>query len=444
MYGNVNSWTNEWMDAAESTLSSFLLENDLAFPGKIFGVWLCSGQSGEWNYAITANYKYFPDYNKQFQHEFCVDQDNKQKALKRADTSGQTSSRAASQQAACTAPSVMDRDNATLGNLYLTTDHGQQRQAIAFNTYMNERTVEAIRRLSMAAKHVSGGALWVGTFGGYLYNSANCAPYSGELLVQELLEISTIDGIGTPSLYFNASQDAYWGAQNPQGPWDTARLHGKMWVLENDQRTFFSDNVDKLWGFCHTFEATITKLRRNTLIAAMHGVGQYLFDISGTHYSNASQPEATAALWKALGQIRAEAEAIIVPDASQQLSQVRARSENERGAGSGERNGAAANATPHIAPQGLGAEVAVFTDDVSTVHWTVSTGTCTYWGLFLTQSALCHFPKKLELSMTPFLCSYYMYAGHIQAHTAALRMRIQCQACTGQRGTHSAGIRTYW
>ena len=55
--------------------------------------------------------------------------------------------------------------------------------------------------------------------------------------------------IGTPMLYFNASHDANFGASLPQGPWDTARAHGKLWVTEDDQRTSFGQQAKGACGW---------------------------------------------------------------------------------------------------------------------------------------------------------------------------------------------------
>ena len=50
-------------------------------------------------------------------------------------------------------------------------------------------------------------------------------------------------------LYFNASHDANFGASLPQGPWDTARAHGKLWVIEDDQRTSFGQQAKGACGW---------------------------------------------------------------------------------------------------------------------------------------------------------------------------------------------------
>jgi hypothetical protein len=50
----------------------------------------------------------------------------------------------------------------------------------------------------------------------------------GHLGMGELLDMPELDAIGTPWLYFNASHDPQWGATLPQGPWDSAALHGTL------------------------------------------------------------------------------------------------------------------------------------------------------------------------------------------------------------------------
>jgi hypothetical protein len=46
----VNSFSESWVAAAEAQLVRLLRAADAALPGRVMGVWLCAGTSGEWNY----------------------------------------------------------------------------------------------------------------------------------------------------------------------------------------------------------------------------------------------------------------------------------------------------------------------------------------------------------------------------------------------------------
>jgi hypothetical protein len=53
---------------------------------------------------------------------------------------------------------------------------------------------------------------------------------------------------------------------------------GKLWVVEDDQRTLFgASGRDLRFGYCHTMNDTLHKLRQNAVLAGMHGVARYMF-----------------------------------------------------------------------------------------------------------------------------------------------------------------------
>lgn len=161
--------------------------------------------------------------------------------------------------------------------------------------------------------------------------------------------VSSIDGFGTPWLYFNASHDPRFGASLPQGPADSLALAGKLWIQQDDQRTLFvPKGARSSFAYCHNLSSTVSKLRRNLLLAAYHGHAHYAYQKESL-YADPAQPELTARLWKQLGEIRREAA---------RLGRAPAR---------------ASPAAPRSPPV-LAAEVAVFTDDESALHLRLQLG----------------------------------------------------------------------
>ena len=138
----VNSWTSSWISRTSTALESMLSQIDSTFQGRVFGVWLTAGVSGEWNYGTNADYTYFPDYNPALVREFCA-------------------------VAGCAdAPNISSRDAANLGDRFITSDTADGAAVVAWNRFLNGRVTTAISALCNATKHVSGGKAWCGAFHG--------------------------------------------------------------------------------------------------------------------------------------------------------------------------------------------------------------------------------------------------------------------------------------
>ena len=248
-----------------------LQEVDATFPGRVAGLWLDSGSSGEWNYPASASYDFFSDYNPTLMKEFCDYSKNEG-----ADDTG----------GACDVPTILNRDGVGTSaptsaaaaaafppqpplprrqeervgvGGFITTETPSGAAVVKYNRFLNGRVTAAIAALSAAAKEVSNNSVWVGAFNGELYNAANVESFDGNLGLSSTLKIPTLDGIGSPWMYFNASQDPMWGASLPQGPWDSPRLYGKLWIIEDDQRTLFGNYANKhIFGYAHAFSVPLS------------------------------------------------------------------------------------------------------------------------------------------------------------------------------------------
>lgn len=247
-------------------LAATLQEIDAAFPSRVVGLWLDSGTSGEWNYPASATYDFFSDYNPTLMKEFC-DYSKGEGGDEDANNDAGSTAADASSIHTCMVPTILTRGGvdtstpaptprefearAVVGG-FITADTTSGAAVVKYNRFLNSRVTTAIAALSAAAKEVSKNNIWVGAFSGELYNAANVEPFSGGMGLSATLKIPTLDGIGSPWLYFNASQDPSWGASLPQGPWDSPRLYGKIWIIEDDQRTSFGNFKNKnIFGYVH-------------------------------------------------------------------------------------------------------------------------------------------------------------------------------------------------
>ena len=148
---------------------------------------------------------------------------------------------------------------------------------------------------------------------GYLYELAGGRlAGSGHLALSWLLRQAPIDVILSPYAYSPASRNVTMPLL-PHGPFDSAALHGKLHVIEDDSRTAFCGGPTTDPG-CHsdgivatsTIADTVSKAQANMLTAAAHGLGLYFYDIPGDGwYGRVSRPNATSRFWSAVARMRA-------------------------------------------------------------------------------------------------------------------------------------------
>ena len=123
----------------------------------------------------------------------------------------------------------------------------------------------------------------------------------------------------------------------PQSPWDSPRVRGKIYVIEYDLRTYLDPppgNTPASYDFLQTKKETSDLLLHDFTSAAIRGHGLYVLDPKVSCFYNATA-NGTVAIWNAV-----------------RLA-VRAASHFKRSSDA----------------SSLAAEVAVFVDDISTAHW---------------------------------------------------------------------------
>src|SRR5262249_19626623 len=119
-------------------------------------------------------------------------------------------------------------------------DPKAQRFLIDFFEYSQLAIVEPLERFARALKEEVRGEKLVFAFYGYLFDVAgfpNGAQVSGHLLTERVLRCPDIDVLCAPVSYL----DREAGGSGPfMGPVDSVQLHGKLWITEDDTRTYLS------------------------------------------------------------------------------------------------------------------------------------------------------------------------------------------------------------
>ncbi|BDI31110.1 hypothetical protein CCAX7_31610 [Capsulimonas corticalis] len=176
-----------------------------------------------------------------------------------------------------------------------TAFYGTRRETrwVDYCQYSSEIAAQAITGLAAAIKTLSGGQLLVGTSYGYTLEFAHRND-SGHLALTQVLASPDVDIVAGPNSYTGrgAGNAAAFGA-----PIDSVALHGKLWIVEDDTKTFLAENDTedsynpKINGGADTRAAH----QRQFGGALAHGAGVTWMDLWGQGWLN------NAEIWEELG-----------------------------------------------------------------------------------------------------------------------------------------------
>jgi hypothetical protein len=110
------------------------------------------------------------------------------------------------------------------------------------------------------------------------------------------------------------------GRFTSHGPVDSATLHQKMWVSEDDSRTILAPKGS--WDQqVNTTAGTVNLLRRNMYSSMLHRQAVYLLDLDSTGWwgrdDNASMVSATDAIWGNASHVLTQWETLLTSSALQ-------------------------------------------------------------------------------------------------------------------------------
>lgn len=178
-------------------------------------------------------------------------------------------------------------------------DPVHDRDLTDFYLFHQQVNVNAVRRLTAAAKTACDGRKLVGAFFGYFFSFGPQAAESGHQAIADVLALPTVDFIASPTIY--GDRRAGHGFADFMSATESVKLHGKLWMNENDIRTFVDretilkkypsfKNPERLeWAYriagAHEDPAvTVDLLKREVAATLGRGCGKWWFDITGGAY----------------------------------------------------------------------------------------------------------------------------------------------------------------
>ena len=276
------------VDALEALVAHF---NDPSTPGgdRVIGLHL---DRGEWFYDAQSGYDLSQPNQIAFQHWLHAKYQNLY-ALRAAWHDADVTFEDASVPAW---PGVSAVVKKTDTSLYFTRREGRWPD---FAQFASEIVAEIIGGLAEAIKTLSQGRLLVAASYGYTLEFAGRND-SGHLALGKLLRSPFVDIIAGPNSYAGrgVGSPAAFGA-----PLDSVSLHGKLWLVEDDTKTFLADSeTDDTYNPKIASGADTQAIHQRHFGAALaHRAGVTWMDLWGQGWLNSPD------IWRELGSLAGEA-----------------------------------------------------------------------------------------------------------------------------------------
>jgi hypothetical protein len=174
------------------------------------------------------------------------------------------------------------------------------RKWIDYHNYCSQMMAKAITGTAEIIKGLTGGKYVVGVPYGYTMEFAQ-RNASGHQALGIVLLSPHVDFLAGPNSYLHRHAG---GGGSFCGPVDSVRLHRKLWIVEDDTKTFLAreETPDTFNPKIESAVETVSVHARNALGAFVHGAGLTWMDLWGAGWLDDD------GLWQALAAIRRDAE----------------------------------------------------------------------------------------------------------------------------------------
>ena len=164
-------------------------------------------------------------------------------------------------------------------------DPARERNVIDFMQYNSDLVAETIAYFARVVKDATRRKKLVGVFYGYVLQlMGQRQQNAGHLALDKVLSNADVDFITSPTSY--AFRTPGTGYSHFMSLTDSVKLHGKLWINENDIRTWLTSVKTGQWGKTDTYDETLRQQRRELASTLGQGCGQWWFDMGGGWYDD--------------------------------------------------------------------------------------------------------------------------------------------------------------
>ncbi len=178
---------------------------------------------------------------------------------------------------------VPDRECRLKGGGFIRANGPEGMPAVDYYTFFQKMAAETIMHFAHIAKEASSRRMIVGSYYGYYYGHYGLNPFhfqdSGNYGLSYILKSPDMDFVGGPYPYDNRCIH-----QRINGVTSSIRLHGKLWESENDERTHYSGDEQKIYGTTKDLQETVAICKRNYMMNLEAGTCMYYYDFIRNWY----------------------------------------------------------------------------------------------------------------------------------------------------------------
>ena len=259
--------SRKWNDFADDYLRELVkIIHELPEGKHVIGFHVCGGVYGEWHEWSTKNH---PDSGKPMTAAFNQWLQKKYKTPENLDRAWNQTGLDFEQ---VKIPGIEQRKEAGLG---IFRNPLTQRNVIDYYECQHQVKIDAIQRLCKTVKETWKDPCIVGLFYGYFFNVFGRNAAFGHLRMDSLLNCPYIDYMSGPQSYNTFSREM-GGSGQSRSISDALRLHGKLYLDENDTKSSLTRHSDR--GVDSLLKEDIAIIRRNIAQPFTHGTGSWFYD----------------------------------------------------------------------------------------------------------------------------------------------------------------------
>jgi hypothetical protein len=268
-----------WRRQVHEFLRAMVDEVERAGLGERVVAYQCAvGSSGEWVKGPSAMGLVCGDYSQPMQAHF--------RQWLAAHYKEDTALQAAWNQpdvtlSAAQVPSADAQFNTTM---FTFRDPRKEQPVVDYYTCLAELSADLLLEFCRTVKEACESKALVGAFYGYLLELSWNAGFFGEGLDSEYSTVQRSGHLGlgrvlrSPDIDFLASPYSYGlrgigGDGSAMPPTESLRLHGKLYIFEDDTRTYLAENDRFNYGKAENLEESLALLKRNFAYVTHHGHG---------------------------------------------------------------------------------------------------------------------------------------------------------------------------
>jgi len=267
-----------WRQQVKEFLEEFITHlNRTGLTDRVTAFQPGAGHTGEWVKGETSMYTLCGDYSEPMRRHF-------RSWLRRRYASDLTAFRSAwnDPRISFDTAEVPSAEEQLQTKLYTFRDPARERNVIDYYRCFAELSSDLVIDFCRTVKEATGGKKLAGAFYGYVMELAwnggffkerpesDYSTYqrSGHLGLRRVLESPYVDFLVCPYSY---GYRGVGGDAPAMQPTESARLHGKLCIIEDDTRTYISP--DPNYGHVNSLSQSVTILQRNFAQVVTHGQG---------------------------------------------------------------------------------------------------------------------------------------------------------------------------